>query len=199
MSWKERIQAILSEANITQTKLADLLGVTPRAIRHWMSNKAVPLDKHIKTMRSMIVQTSFEDMKEESYMAFHSMSTDASARLLENASNSEDLGMLLMATNCIAIKLAAIIQKISPTPTIVTCIKTIFGAPACTKLNVTNARLVPGTKDVEVTITRVHNLPGSFVVTTTFHEKEKVAAQFGFTVTDKALITTAKRITSFLT
>lgn len=198
MSWKDRIKAVLDETKSTQKRLASLLGVTPRTIRNWSNGTAVPLDRHIKAMRSMVVQTAFEDMKEESYMAFHSMSTDASARLLENASNSEDLGMVLMATNCIAIKLAAIIQMSSHNPKILTSIKTVFGTPANTKLDVTNVHYVPGHKEVEVTVTRVSDCPGAFVIKTTFTEKGKVSAQFGFTVTDKALITTAKRITAFL-
>lgn len=200
MNWHDRIAAVLKELNISLRELAARLNVSERTINYWQSHTKIPRDKYAKILRSWCVSEPFNDIKEEAYMAMHTMSADASHRLLENACTTGDPMMLSMAMHCIASKLAALITHTSKNPeSLVIKFNALYG-DVLTKIHITNATLDPG-KYSEVTITAPirgieHN---SFTLTVSNAESYNIVSAFAFHVSDKALITCAKRINSHLT
>lgn len=198
MSWEQRINVALTTLNITQAELAKRLNVTPRTINYWKTYKKVPSPKYAKLLKTWCIQETFDDIKEESYMALHSLSADASARLLENACASRDNMMLAMAAHCVAIKLAAILEKNSKAPEhTVIHIKSLYGSIA-TSLVVTNATIDPITYS-EVRISAPAQNTSVFTLVVTNVAAGIETTKFAFSVSDKALLLIAKRINAHLT
>lgn len=196
MTWRARIDTVCKELNISLCELARRLNVSPRTINYWKAHKKIPRDKYAKVLRSWCVTDPFDDIKEESYMALHTMSADASSRLLENASLTRDPMMLSMALHCIAIKLAALISHTNKNNnTLIIKFKALYGDTS-TSLVVTDARFGDARRSV-VTI----SVPSIGTSMFTIVVKQIVnidTSSFAFTVSDKALLTCAKRINTHL-
>lgn len=196
MTWHERIDTVLTSMNISIRELSEKLNVSARTINYWKAHKKIPRDKYAKVLKSWVVSEPFADIKEESYMAFHTMSADASARLLENASITRDPMMLSMALHCIAIKLAALVNYTSKdNATLIIKFKALYG-DATTHLEITDARLGDA-KSSEVTIS-IPQIGTSFFIISVRQVHNTDSASFAFAVSDKALLSCAKRINTHL-
>lgn len=196
LTWSERINIALKDLNINVAELARRLNVSRRTVEYWRAGTKIPSEKFIRLLRSWCISEAFEDLREESYMALHTMSADASARLLENACLSRDPMMLAMASHCIAIKISALIKHTCTQPNnLIIYIKSLYG-DSSTHINIVNA-LVP---DVNVDILVHAPLDDSPLFTiTTYHKKNNITVMpYAFVVADKALVTIAKRVIKFL-
>ena len=198
MTWNERINEVLSSLKITIAELACRLGVSRRTVEYWMAHKKVPKEKYIRILRSWCVSDPFDDLKEEAYMAMHTMSTDASARLLENACVTKDPMMLSMAMHCIAIKLAALITYNSSTPQNALIYITALYGNTSTSIKVANATLNPDTLYSSVSINLPMDNTNMFTLTVKQISPNMAESSFAFIVSDKALLATAKRINKHL-
>ena len=195
LSWKTRIEIVTDTLHISKADLAKKLGVSRKTIYCWESGKNKPTGKHAKMLISLGVQTTFSDIKEESYMAMHSLSTDASSRLLQNASQSNDPVMLAMATHCIAVKQAALLHSMDPQRLIVRIVS-LYGKSTKTTLQVQSTCYPVEKRAAEISILRTGE-DGVFVINTRLSGSSE--SKFAFTVSDRAMVVTAKRILNFLT
>ena len=197
MSWKQRIAAALDILQITKKELAERLNVSTRTIDYWQAFKKTPSDKYAKLLKSWCTKDTFDDIRDESYMALHSLSADASLRLIENACISKDIMMLAMASHCVAIKLAAIITKNSKLPqhTII-YINSLYG-DSKTTVRVQNARIDPTTY-TEIIIHPPLDYSNLFTLIVTQFSNANAVEKFAFSVSDKALLLIANRTNTHL-
>lgn len=196
LTWAERIELAAKTLNVTRIELAKKLGVTRRTLHNWESHKSTPTEKKARIIYSLCVKSDYNDIKEESYMAMHSMSTDASHKLLLNASQSDDPVMLAMATHCIAVKQSALLSSLNPEQLIIRIVS-VYGAHNGTKVQVQSTCYPVEKRAVEITIGH-HREECMFVISTNMISNG-CESKFAFSVSDRAMVLTAKRILAFLT
>jgi DNA-binding XRE family transcriptional regulator len=195
LDWKARIAVVMESLGVSKKSLAKKIGVSRKTLYCWERNLNKPTAKYERILTYLGVKSEFNDAKEESYMAMHTLSTDASAQLLQNASFSSDPVMVAMATNCIAIKQAAILTAID-SQRLVIRIVSLYGKTLRTTLQIQSTCHPVEKRAAEITIGRAGD-DGIFIISTELISGS-TSSKFAFTVSDRAMTVTAKRITNFL-
>lgn len=196
MTWKERIEHVLSSYNLSKSELAQKLGVDRRSVNYWISGSNIPKIKYAKLLRSLCVSETFDEIKEESYMALHSMSADATGRLLDNACKYNDPMMKSMALYCLAVKVSAIIDHMGKSlDTLIIRINTLYGT--------SNASIIveksKSNKSAVVTVKAPTDKTPEFTLVVSNKTNDRKVNSFAFTVSDKSFVTLSKRIIQHLT
>lgn len=197
LTWRERVALATNELQIGKKALAQRIGVSPRTMRRWESNELTPSIRYARALMSLCVKSKLYDIKDEAFMAMHSLSADASSTLLTNASQSSDPVMRSMATYCIAVKFAAVVQNINAENIIIRT-SSLFGAPYNTTVQMQSTAYPVEKRAVEVIIGQPASGQSLFIISTTLLLDGAPSSKFAFTATDRAILQTAKRIISFL-
>lgn len=195
LDWKERIAVVLSSLDISKQELAKKIGVSRKTIYCWEQKKNKPTDKYERILYYLGVQTTLSDAKEESYMAMHSLSADASAQLIQNASLSTDPVMIAMAAHCVAVKQSAVLHSIDEQRLLIRIVS-LYGGTAHTTIQVQSTCYPVEQRAAEITIGRAGE-DGIFIISTQLISGS-TSSKFAFTVSDRAMSVTAKRIANFL-
>lgn len=182
-SWKnftasEKIDFAKRELKTTYLQLSKMLGVNQKTLARWRAGE-FKMPKCIdKKLKDVCTAPSFTDIKDEAYLAFTTLSADASNRLLTNAIASGDPMMLAMATNCVALKYASVISRVDEEGKLIIKLSTLYEAVPSTVVEVYKAGDLQKDKLITLKVQPPKMAGTSFVM--------------GFKMTDTATGTTNK-------
>lgn len=197
LSWRERIEYATASLRITKKELAEKLGVTDRTIRVWWAGKSEPSSKYADAIRELCVHVPFSDLKESAFMAFQTLSVDAAMNVLALSARTNSASTKYMATCCIAMKVASVLEAAEPNKLMIK-LSYLLGESEPAKLQIQGTKYPAEERAAEIKIGQVTGSKVMSVLSTTLFLKGHPSAKFAFTVTDRAVVVTARRIISFL-
>lgn len=197
-NYESIVNEILERYGLYKKELANYLGSSTKAIDMWINGRRVPTKDNEAKLEFFINEFPKENIADEAFFAMTTKNIDSSIHLLIMAAKSGNMLNVFMGLNCVAVKLAVLLEDYLKNTAVVK-IDTSYtiAVPAVCHIKVSAADENNIEKQIKIDVMQPNENEQIYMLNITHINKNKVVMHYMFESTDMSFSTILKRAKLF--